>query len=297
MKKSIKKDNIAYFFIAPFFIVLIIFNIYPIIYSFVLSFMKWDGSQAPETFVGLKNYARLITDKVFYQSIGNTWIMWLGCIIPQMIFALGLAVLLSDKKLKGGNIFRALYYLPNLITMASIGALFSFILDWRSGTLNKILMGMHIIKSPIDWLQSTVYTRSAISFTLWWIWFGYSMIIFMAGIKSIPEDYYDAACVDGASKWQSFRYITLPLLQPTMLYQVVTSVIGGLTIFDIPFVLTSGEGGPKGTTLSMVMYLYNTTFKVNNFGYGATIGVGLFILIGIFVLISFKIVTRKPVYE
>ena len=259
--------------------------------------MKWDGSRSPAVFVGLSNYRRLIQDKYFFMSIGNTWIMWLCGFIPQMVIALWLAVVLNDDHFKGRSIFRAIFYLPNLITMASIGALFSFILDWQTGSLNKILMSMHIISHKINWLQSPAATRGAVSFALWWIWFGYSMIIFMAGLKTISSDYYDAACVDGASKWQSFKYITLPLLQPTILYQVVTSVIGGLTLFDVPFVLSGGNGAPLYKSLTMVMYLYNTAFKNYNFGYSGAIGVGLFIMVAILVGISFKVIYKKKVYE
>ena len=291
------KYNEGYLFILPFVIGLIIINIYSRFYSVFVSFMKWDGSKSPAVFIGLSNYIRLVHDKYFFMSIGNTWIMWLCGFIPQMVIALWLAVVLNDEHLKGRSIFRAIFYLPNLITMASIGALFSFILDWQTGSLNKLLMSMHIISHKVNWLQSPAATRGTVSFTLWWIWFGYSMIIFMAGLKTISSDYYDAACVDGASKWQSFKYITLPLLQPTILYQVVTSVIGGLTLFDVPFVLSGGNGAPLYKSLTMVMYLYNTAFKNYNFGYSGAIGVGLFIMVAILVGISFKVIYKKKVYE
>ena len=300
LKKLSKGDKYGYHgyaFIAPFFIVLIIFVVIPIIYSLNLSFTKWDGSIIPAKYTGLDNYKRLVHDTTFFKSIANTWIIWLANVIPQMVFGLGLAVLLSERKLRGKGLFRGVYYLPNLVTMASVGALFYFILDWQSGTLNRILMSLHIISEPINWLQDIVATRGAVAFTLWWMWFGYSMIIFMAGLKSIPDELFEAARVDGANRRQVFWHITLPMLRPIILYQVITSVIGGMTMFDVPFVLSGGEGAPQSSVLTMVMYLYNTTFKNYNFGYGATIGVGLFVMIMFFVAVAFKLINRKVANE
>jgi multiple sugar transport system permease protein len=129
------------------------------------------------------------------------------------------------------------------------------------------------------------------------MWFGYTMIIFMAGIKAIPEEIFEAACIDGANKWQVFCRITLPCLKPTMLYQVITALIGGMTMFDIPYVLSGGNGSPQSSVLTMVMYLYNSTFQNYNFGYGATIGVVLFVIIIIFAAIAFKLMRSGQAAE
>lgn len=289
----IRKDNHGYVFVAPFFIVLAIFVIYPIVFSFFLSFHKWDGSLAPMQFVGMDNFKRLAQDAYFLKSIGNTLIMWIANVIPQMIFGLGLAVILTENRLRGKAFFRWIYYLPNLVTMASVGVLFFFLLDWQSGSINMLLMKLSLIKEPINWLQSIACTRGTVSFTLWWIWFGYTMIIFMAGIKAIPEEFFEAARVDGANKWQVFWKITLPCLRPTMLYQVVTALIGGMTMFDVPYVITGGNGAPQASALTMVMYLYNTAFQNYNMGYGAAIGAGLFLMIVVFVAIAFRLMTKK----
>lgn len=293
----IRKDNHGYLFVAPFFIALAVFVVYPIIFSFFLSFHKWDGSLAPMQYVGLNNFKNLAHDPYFLKSIGNTWIMWIVNVIPQMTFGLVLAVILTDKRLKGKAFFRWIYYLPNLVTMASVGVLFFFLLDWQTGSINMLLIKLGLIKEPVNWLQSIGCTRGAVSFTLWWMWFGYTMIIFMAGIKAIPEELFEAARVDGANKWQVFWKITLPSLRPTMLYQVVTTLIGGMTMFDVPYVLTGGNGAPQASALTMVMYLYNTAFQNYNFGYGAAIGVGLFIMIAVFVAIAFKLMTKRIANE
>lgn len=297
MKKSkINKGKWGYIFTAPYFITFFIFGVFPILYTFYLSFTKYKGTGKAK-FVGLDNYTRLISDKYFYTSIGNTMYMWLLCIVPQMVCALILAVLLTQSKLKGKGFFRAIFYLPNLVTMSSVAVLFIFIMDWQSGALNKILMNLHLINANVNWLQSTVATPMVVAFISWWMWFGYSMIIFMAGIQAISQDIIEAAVVDGTNKRQMLLNITLPLIRPTVLYSIITSLIGGMIMFDIPFVLTNGDGSPQGSILTMVMYLYNTAFRNYNYGYAATIGTGLFVLITIMVVIVYKVINRKPVYE
>ena len=292
-KSKARYNKYGYFFIAPFFITFLIFQLYPILYSLKISFMKWDGMSSDIKFVALNNYSRLIHDEVFLKSIINTWIIWLGGVIPQIVLGLLLAVILTQSRLKHKGIFRAVYYLPNLVTAASIGVLFAFLFDWQTGSVNRILMAMNIIKEPINWLLDANYSRGIISLTQWWMWFGYSMIIFMAGLKTIPQELYEAAIVDGASKWQSFWQITIPLLKPTILFTVITSLIGGMQVFDVPNAMTKGTGGPDNSTLTMVMYLYNTAFQNNNYGYGAAIGYGLFIIILLFAMLSFKIINRN----
>lgn len=294
---KIKKNNHGYLFIAPFFIILFIFTIYPIIYSFFLSFTKWDGSIIPAQFIGLNNYKKLFRDVFFYKSIANTWIIWTMNVIPQMVFGLGLAVILTDRAIRGKGFFRWVYYLPNLVTMSSVGVLFFFLLDWKTGSINKLLLTLGLIGEPVNWLQNVLCSRSAVAFTLWWMWFGYTMIIFMAGIKAIPEEIFEAARIDGANKWQVFWRITLPCLRPTMLYQVVVALIGGMTMFDIPYVLSGGNGSPQSSLLTMVMYLYNSTFQNYNFGYGATIGVVLFFMIIVFAAIAFKLIKTGQASE
>lgn len=291
--RSIKRDHYGYIFILPFFIVMLLFIIYPIIYSIFISFTQWDGSILAPKFIGFDNYQRLIKDPFFKKSIFNTVIIWVTNFIPQMIFGLGLAVILTDRKLKGKAFFRWAYFLPNLMSMASIATLVALLLDWQTGALNHLLLQLGIINEKIDWLQKIGPSRTAVSITLWWMWFGYSMIIFMAGIKAISEDLYEAGRVDGTNKWQAFLYITLPGLRRIITYNLVTSIIGGLTLYDIPALISNGTGAPKGSTLTMVMYVYNTAFSNYNFGYAATIGVGLFVLVLFFAMLAYYLMLSK----
>jgi multiple sugar transport system permease protein len=292
IKKNDKYGHYGFIFIITYFIFLSLFVIYPIVYSLRLSFTRWDGYSDP-VFIGLDNFTRLIKDPYFYDSILNTVIMWTGCIIPQMIIGLFLAVILTSWKIRGTSIFRALFYLPNLITMAAIGSLFWFIFDGQSGVLNIVLLKLNIIDSKINWLKEAFYVRSIVSLALWWMWYGYTMIIFMAGIKYIPVELYEAAKVDGANRWQSFKNITVPLLKPIFLYQTVTSLIGGLTIFDIPYVFAGPTGGVEKAAQTTVMYLYDNAFVgFSGYGYASAIGVGLFVISIVFVLIAFRLMYK-----
>jgi ABC-type sugar transport system permease subunit len=296
-KARINKEKYGLLFITPFFITFLVFQLYPMLYSFYVSFLKWDGMSENSKFIGTANYSRLFTDQVFIKSIGNTFIMWLSAVIPQMILALTLAVVLNEARLKGKDIFRSVYFFPNLVTATSIGILFAFLFDWQAGSVNKILMNMHLIKEPINFLMSEGYSRGIVSLTSFWMWFGYSMLIFMAGMKNIPEELYEAATVDGATKMQAFFSITIPLLRPTILFSFITSLIGGMQSFDIPYALSKGAGTPNNSTMTMVMYLYRTAFVNNNYGYGAAVGYALFVIILVFAIISFKFINRNSDYE
>lgn len=284
-----KRAKYGYIFVAPFVIAFLVFQLYPIIYTFFLSLTS-DGSG---TLVGFKNYAHLLQDSVFWKSVGNTWVIWLGCIIPQLVSALFLSVLLCQYKIKGAGFFRAAFYLPNLVTAASIGILFSVLLDWQTGTFNKMLLSLGLITEPVKWMGSPVFARSLTSFIQWWMWFGHSTILLTAGIKAISSEVVEAAVVDGANNRQRFFYITMPLIKPTLLYVAVTSLIGGMQIFDIPMALTGGTGEPQKSLMTMVLYLYNSAFKNKNYAYGATVSYGLFAIIVLVSIIFFRVLNPK----
>lgn len=280
-----KRARYGYLFVAPYIIIFLVFQLYPIIYTFWLSFTN-DFSNS---FAGLNNYIYLIHDKVFWKSVSNTFIIWIGCIVPQMIAALILAVLLCQYKIKGAGFFRAMFYLPNLVTAASIGILFGVLLDWQTGTVNKILLQLNLIQEPVNWMSSPVFARSLTSLIQWWMWFGQSTILLTAGIKAISNDVIEASVMDGVNNVQRFFYITMPLLKPTFLYVIVTSLIGGMQIFDIPMTLSGGDGEPQKSLMTMVLYLYNSAFKNQNYAYGATVSYGLFAIILVFSIVFFRV--------
>ena len=291
-RNKINKDNAGYFFIAPYFIVFLTFTLYPILYTFKLSFMSWDGF-GEQQFIGLANYQRLLQDQMFIKSIGNTIFIALLAMIPQMVFGLVLAFLLNQKKLRGSNFFKTVFYFPNLVTAVSLGVLFSLLFDWKAGSVNQVLMTLHIIKDPINWKGSPLLSQLIVTLVLFWQYFGYYTIIFTAGIRGIPYELFEAAEVDGASKVQTFFKIVLPLMRPIMTFAFVTSIIGGLQIFDLPYTFGGAMGGTKASLLTMVMYMYNIAFTNLDYGYGAAISYGLFVIIIVFSIIFMKYTTGK----
>jgi ABC-type sugar transport system permease subunit len=286
MKK--KRAKWGLLFCLPFVIVFLVFQLYPIIYSFYLS-LTYQESNNTFTFIGFGNYTELAQDKVFWKSVLNTWKIWLMCFIPQLIAALILAVLLTQYHLKAAGFFRAVFYLPNLVTAASIGALFLAMFSWQTGSVNNILLALGIIKEKVNWMSSPAFAQGITSFIQWWMWFGYSSIILTAGIAAISQDVIESSIVDGANSWQRLFKITLPLLRPTMVYVLVTSLIGGMQTFDIPMTLSKGSAEPNKSLMTMVFYLYNMAFRNHDYPYGATISYGLFIIIVVFSLLFFRV--------
>lgn len=294
------KNGYGYLFISPFFIVFTIFGIYPILLSLYMSFTDFKGVGSPfdANFVGLQQYARLLGDKYFLQAFVNTWKIWGVNIVLQLSIALILSVIFSDirLKIKGMNFFRAVFYLPNLITVSSVALLFLFILDWQHGALNSMLLKYGLISRPINWLGQPATAQLSVSLIQTWLWFGHTFIIVFAGIQGISKDYFEAAMIDGANRSQTFFKVTLPLLRPIMLYVVITSLIGGLQLFEIPFLMSqNGLGGPEGSLVTMVLYLFNQAFKYRNFGYAAAVAYGLFIIILAFSMIVFKGMFKEEV--
>jgi len=302
--RSLRKDNIGYLFILPYVFFYLLLGLYPMIDTLLLTFKNYSGMNKPK-WVGFKNWARVFSfgdkevwDPVFWKSLGNTWIIWLMNFIPQILMALLLAVILSNDRLKGRGAFRAIFYLPNLVTAASIGTLFQFIMGWQHGSLNEALVSLGLMdpENKMNWLASPFYTRVTVSFIQFWMWFGNSMILMMAGIKAIPMDLYEAAVVDGANAWQKFTKITLPLLRPTLTYIMVTSLIGGMQIYDIPKTLLFGfQGGPDQSILTTVYYMYNQAFQYFNYSYGATVAYGLFIEIVFFSIIFYRVTYGRQI--
>lgn len=286
-----RTDLWGYLFILPFFVVFIIFSLYPIIYSFMLSFKTWDGFR-PMSDAGIGNWKRLFTDENIFLSLFNTLVIWLVDFIPQIFVALLLAMIFSQMKIRGMKAFRMIYYLPNLITAASMGLLFNLLFDGRNSTFNQILMALGVGGAPYDFFDSAIFTRLISSYILWWMWFGYTTIILMAGISSIDPELYEAAYIDGAGKLQVFMKITMPLIKETMIYLTITSIIGGMQIFDVPANLTNVYGDPQKAILTSSMYIYVQAFKNFSFGYASAASVLQFIIIAVLSFTTLRFMQR-----
>lgn len=288
-----KQARNGYLFIAPYFIVFVIFSLYPILYTFKLSFYDWDGLTEP-IFLGLANYTRLLADTTFRKSIVSTIVIALGAMIPQMVVALVVAFLLNQPHMRrAGEVFKTVFYFPNLVTAISISVLFWAMFDYQTGSVNQILMDFGILSEAYNWRMDQTFSRFIISFILWWQYFGYYTIIFTAGIRGISHDLIEAAQIDGANRFQQFTRIVLPQLRSIMTFAFTTSIIGGLQIFDLPYAFGTIEGNPNKSILTMVMYMYGTSFENYNYGYGATIAYGLFVIVMIFSIVFFKLTNEK----
>lgn len=288
-------NNVAYLFILPFVVVFLIFSVYPVLRTLQLSFTDYKG-YGELNLVGLTNYLRVFKDKYFWQALLHTINIWGVNIVLQLGLAFLLTIIFSDMKyrLKGLSVFRAIFYLPNLIAATSVAFLFKTMLDWRFGSVNQILRSVGLASMPINWLGNTSIAPYVISVISAWMWFGNSFIMLMAGVQGIPRDYFEAASIDGAGRWKIFGRITLPLLKPILVYVAITSLIGGLQMFDLPFLMMGGtKGDPHGTTQTMVMYMYKFGFETHQVGYASAIAYVLFLLILIVSLIQFKVMNKK----
>lgn len=294
-EKTKKRDinRTGYLFVLPFVIIFLVFSVYPVLRTLYLSFTNYKG-YGDAVWTGIDNYVRVIKDKFFWRDLWNTIKIWGVNIILQLGLAFLLTIIFSDikYKMRGLAIFRAVYYLPNLIAATSVAFLFKTLLDWKYGSFNQILMSLGLTQQQVNWLGSTTTAPYVISVIGAWMWFGNSFIVLMAGVQGIPKDYFEAAAIDGAGRWKVFGKITLPLLRPIMLYVFVTSLIGGLQLFDLPFLMngvapgTAGE--PSGSLQTVVMYLYKFGFETHQVGYASAIAYTLFFIILIVSVIQFK---------
>ncbi len=297
IKKQKKKNynNMAYFFVLPFVLVFLIFSVYPVFRTLQLSFANYKGFGKID-YIGFKNYIRVLKDPYFWTALGNTIKIWSVNIVLQLGMAFLLTIVFSDikYKIKGLGFFRAVYYLPNIIAATSVAFLFKTLLDWRYGTINQILAKVGV-DSPINWLGQPFTAQLSISLIQTWMWFGNSFIMLMAGVQGINKDYFEAASIDGAGRWKSFYYITLPLLRPILLYVTITSLIGGIQMFDLPFLIGTVNGEPLGATQTAIMYLYKFGFatRPKQVGYASAIAYVLFLMILIISIIQFKVMNRK----
>lgn len=294
-KKSISYAKWGYIFILPFFITFLIFSLIPLVDTVRYSFYEYYRSGIKEigpNFIGIANYLSLLKSDMVKYSV-NTLILWVIGFVPQIVIALVLACWFTDARLKihGQQFFKVVIYLPNLI-MASAFALLFFTMFSTNGPINSILMSLGWVKNPIDFLGSVIGTRSLVGFMNFLMWFGNTTILLMAGMMGIDTSLFEAAEVDGATSTQVFFKITLPLLKPILIYVMITSLIGGLQMFDVPQILTNGKGDPMRSSMTLIMYLNNHLYS-KNYGMSGALSVMLFIITGILSLIVFKFSNGK----
>lgn len=287
-----------FLFLAPFFLIMLVFNFFPIVFSMAASFMKWDGVNEMR-FIGFKNYIRLVTsDTMFFKSFLNTLFFSLVAIPLQLVTGLFLAVVLHGILNRFRPFFQLVNFLPYLTTPVAVGLIFQTLFDWKSGAVNYLLTRFGITQDPFNWLGTPWGIKALVIIIVWWKYYGYFMVIILAGLSTIPESIYEAARLDGAKWYHSFFKITLPYLKPIMNFILTMSLIGGLQMFDEPYVVfqqtTSRPlGGADNAALTMVMNYYDRTFNRFDFGYGASIAYVLFIIIFVASLAMTKLMRER----
>jgi ABC-type sugar transport system permease subunit len=292
---QVRKNWVAYLYISPFFILFAIFGFFPIVYSLYLSFTRWTG-HGPMVFNGLQNYSQLLGDSLFWKSFWNTIIIWVAAHIPMLLIALVLAFILNSGLVKHRHFFETLYFTPMVTSTVAVAFVFMTMYGVRFGLINFFLktVGLPII----DWWGGTgFWIKPAIILMFIWRWTGWNMVIFLAGLQGIDPELYDAAKIDGASYPQLFRYISLPLLKPVILFSLILSFVGGITIFDEPYLLTWMRtlGGTNYAGLTLSLYLYNEGLVRGHLGYASAIAYVVCALIVILSLVSLKFFGRSPV--
>jgi len=277
---KIRKEYYGYFFIAPFILGFLLFGLYPVYNTFALSLTNTTIMSRTAEFIGFQNFERLFADDFFWTAIKNTWLIWLLNFIPQIGIALLLSVWFTSTrlKIKAIGVWRAIFYLPNLLVPAAVAALFFSLFSFY-GPVNQFMVRAGFLDEAMHWLQNRTVARSLVVFIQWWMWFGQTVIIVMAGMTAIPIALYEAAMVDGATSVQMFRRITIPLLKPILIYIFVTSLVGGMQMFDIPYLLTDRRGGPGNAILTNNIHMYlKFSSSKGHIGAASAVGVVVFIM-------------------
>jgi multiple sugar transport system permease protein len=290
--KTVRKQLPNYLFILPHFLFFAIFIIYPIFRGLQVSLYDWKIMLKVQHFVGLANYEALIKDQIFWQSMRNTIYFMLLTVVINIVLGLVVASGLKHSFF-GSNILRVLFYAPGILSVSVLGIIGIRIWDTQLGVINYFFTTL-LGGARISWLGNPALVIPALSVTTVWWTFGFPMLVFLAGLQNIPESLYDAAKIDGAGPWQTFRYITIPLIMPTMLFLTVTQFIAHMQVFAQPYIITAG--GPGNYSRTVVMYLYETAWKYFRFGYASAMAVVLAAIMIVVTAILFTLMRKRVEY-
>lgn len=283
-KKTLRTNLIGYSFILPNFIGYFIFIFIPVCFTFVLSVMKWDGSDAPMKFVGMKNFIKLTHDSTFLIAVENTFKYAIFTVPLTLVAALLIAVLLNSK-VKGIVLYRTAFFFPYIASLVAVGAVWNMLFQPEFGPINEFLRFIGMANPP-KWCASTKWAMSVIIIVSVWKYMGYYMVVYLAALQGISADLYEAASIDGATGLKKLRYITIPMLKPTTFFVVVMLTIQCFKVFDLIYVMT--QGGPGQSTNVLVNHIYNAAFVDFKFGYASASAVVLFVIVLAITLIQFR---------
>lgn len=297
-KKKLGYAKYGYIFSIPFVIAFLLFSLYPIVYTTLIGFTDLKGLGMTSfhflTDDPFRNFKTVLTNPSFIKALKNTVIIWLFNFVPQILLALLLTAWFTDKRstVKGQGLFKVLFYMPNIITAATIAILFNSLFGYPMGPVNDILMKLGFTDSPINLLINKTVAKGVVIFIQTWMWYGYTMVILISGVLGISPEIFEAAEVDGANRVQTFFYVTLPNIKTILLFTLVTSLIGGLNMFDIPklFLL----GGPDNATLTTSVFIYNQAFSGSYmYNRAAAASMIMFAIIAILSAIMFQILKDR----
>ncbi len=282
--RTFKNLPIALFFLLPTVVILGTFNFYPALYSLYLSFFEWNGVSPKRPFVGLDNYQRLFSSSEFWNSLQVTVIYAAAMTVAALALGMIVAVLLNQD-IRGRALYRALYFLPVITPTVAAGVVWKYLFDPSQGVINRFLAGSGI--TGPSWLTDPSWALVAIVIVGVWKRVGFNMVVYLAALQGVPRIYYEAAQLDGASPWQRFRFVTLPLLAPSTFFLTVTALIDAFQVFDLVYVMT--QGGPLKSTDVIGYYLYRYGFRYYELGFASAIAYVMFALIFVVTLIQFRL--------
>ena len=283
--------SVPYVLLSPFVLLFLVFGVFPLCFSFYLAFQTWEPTAglASMKFVGLDNFEFAITDEWFWKSLKNTAWLAFASGVPQHLIAIPLAYFIHTSFQRTRNAVIGAYFLPYITSTVAIAMMFSTLFSTDYGLIN---VGLHALgevpglgwlapEAPTDWLGRAENVKPAIALVVFWRYVGFNTVLYLAALQTIPGDIYEAATMDGAGRWQQFWFITLPSLQPMIYFGVTLSVIGGLQLFEEPFILTGGRGGTDQAGMTTAMYMYRTAFEFNDFGAASALSWLLFVFVAL----------------
>lgn len=288
MTQKTEERLTGYLFIAPYLVVFVAFLAVPVVYGFWISLHDWHVLGRSHPFVGFANYGALMQDDLFHRALINTGYFALLTVLPGNAVSLALALGLNSR-IRGETLFKTLYYLPVILSVAVVAIIWRWLYSTEFGIINYYLSRVGLPR--LSWLNSPQLAMPSLALMSIWWGAGGNMLVYLAGLRGIPEEYYEAARVDGAGGWARFRHVTLPLLRPALLFCLVMSLIGSSQVFGQSYILTGG--GPHYSTLTVVLYMYQTGFSLYRMGYACAVAYVLFAIVLGLTIIQFRLMSGR----
>lgn len=291
-RKIFTPKTAPYFFLSPFLILFAVFMLYPLFKSLWLTLHQTHGPQHA-VFVGAGNFIFMLKDPSFWRALRNTTVFALASVFIQLPLSLGLALLLNSHWVRGREFFRLAFFSPHLMGQVFVAVLFATLFSPRYGLVNRLFSFFLGLNPDIRWLSDANLVMPALILTALWMYVGFNMIYFLAALQTVDVELYEAAEMDGASKWQQFLHVTLPGIRPVAVFVVIVSTIGSYKLFELPYILLNNAAGPKESGLTLVMYLFQTGFGTGDLGYASAIGWVLVVITLVISLIQLRVGREK----